>query len=91
MTGVQTCALPILPALAFDRPIWSAVAPMTARLACACVALLAAIALAGAQTTAGAPFNNPSFSTQFDANNGLVTLTFANPVSCVPPPPLCAC
>lgn len=78
-----------LPVLAFFRPIWCAgVGTMTVRLACA--VLLAAIALAGAQTTAGAPFNNPSFSTAFDANNGLVTLTFANPVSCVPPPPLCA-
>nr|BAJ95729.1 predicted protein [Hordeum vulgare subsp. vulgare] len=46
-----------------------------------CVVLAILVAAGSAQTTAGAPFNNPSFVTAFDATNAQITLTFANPVS----------
>ena len=48
-----------------------------------CVVLAVLVAAVSAQTTAGAPFNNPSFVTAFDATNAQITLTFANPVSYV--------
>lgn len=47
------------------------------------VLLGALVSLCIAQTSVGAPFNNPAFATAFDANNALITLTFANPISYV--------